>query len=535
MKSRGAHVLGAVGLLATASVSLASPASAQSGDVEVLIRGGTVYDGSGAAGSVLDVGISGDRVVFVGDATGAGLSASRVIDASGLVVSPGFIDPHAHAQGDLASSARPRRENLNYVMQGVTTVVVGNDGHGTFEIAGARRAMEAEGVGTNAAMLVGFGSVRGEVMGMRDAPPTDDELERMRGLVDQAMRDGAVGLATGLFYAPQSFSTTEEVVELAKVAAAYGGTYDSHMRDESSYSIGLLGSISEVIQIADEANIRANISHIKALGVDVWGQSEDAVELIRAARARGLRVTADQYPYEASGSSLNASLLPRWAQSGGRDSLMARFDDPGLRTRLVSDMRNNMRRRNGPDAMLITGGRDESLRGKTLAEVAEERGVDPIEAAIEIIRDGGAGIGSFNMNEDDIATFMQADFVMTGSDGSDGHPRKFGTYPRKLRTYVLDNEVVSMARMIQASSGQPAEVFGLTGRGVIAVGAFADIAVFDPATVRDEATFLEPTRLATGMRYVMVNGVLAVDEGEPTHALAGKVLRRGDRPRAASD
>ncbi len=500
-------------------------------EVETLIRGGTVYDGSGAEGRVLDVGLSGDRIVFVGDANAAGVMARRTIDAAGLVVTPGFIDPHAHAQGDLTATERARRENANYLMQGVTTVVVGNDGHGTFEIARERESMEADGIGTNAALLVGFGSVRTEVMGMRDERPTSAEMERMKSLVDEAMRDGAVGLATGLFYAPQSFSTTEEVVELARVAARWGGTYDSHMRDESSYSVGLLGSIDEVIRVAEEADISANISHIKALGVDVWGQSSEAIARIERARARGLRITADQYPYEASGSSLNASLLPRWAQAGGRDALLARLDDPETRARLVTDMRDNMRRRNGPDAMLITGGRNPELRGRTLAEVAAERGLDPIEAAIEIIREGGAGIGSFNMNEEDIATFMAADFVMTGSDGSDGHPRKYGTYPRKIRKYVLEDEVISMARMVRASSALPAEVFGLADRGRIAVGGYADVAVFDPATIRDEATFLDPTRLATGMRYVWVNGVLAVEGGAPTGALAGSVLRRVDRPR----
>ena len=479
---------------------------------------------------MLDVGISGDRIVFVGDADEASVVADRTIDASGLVVTPGFIDPHAHAQGDLASDSRPRRTNLNYLAQGVTSVVVGNDGHGTFDIAGQRRTFEDPGIGTNAAMLVGFGAVRGEVMGMRDEPPTEVELERMKALVDQAMRDGAVGLATGLFYAPQSFSTTEEVVELARVAAAYGGVYDSHMRDESSYTIGLLGAVDEVIGIAEDAGIRANISHIKALGVDVWGQSRDVIARIEEARARGLEITADQYPYEASGSSLNASLLPRWAQAGGPPALQERFEDPELRARLVADMRENMRRRNGADAMLITGGRDVSLRGMTLAEVAAERGQDPIDAAIDIIRNGGASIGSFNMNEADIATFMAADFVMTGSDGSGGHPRKYGTYPRKIRKYVLEDGVISLARMVHASTGMPAGVFGLEGRGTIEEGAFADIAVFDLDEVRDEATFLEPTRLATGMHYVLVNGRLAIDEGVSTGALAGRVLQRAARP-----
>jgi N-acyl-D-aspartate/D-glutamate deacylase len=499
-------------------------------DVEVLLRGGTVFDGSGAEGVRLDVGITGDRIVFVGDAQSTAIDADRVIDASGLVVAPGFIDPHAHAQGDLASNSRPRRQNLNYLAQGVTSVVVGNDGHGTFDIAGQIQVFEEPGIGTNAALLVGFGSVRGEVMGMRDERPTEPELDQMRALVDQAMRDGAVGLATGLFYAPQSFSTTDEVVDLARVSASYGGVYDSHMRDESSYTIGLLGAVDEVIGIAEAAGIRANISHIKALGVDVWGQSADVIERIQAARARGLEVTADQYPYEASGSSLDASLLPRWAQAGGREALMERLDDPEVRTRLVADMRENMRRRNGADAMLITGGRDMSLRGKTLAEIAQERDQDPIETAIDIIREGGAGIGSFNMNDEDIAAFMSADFVMTGSDGSDGHPRKYGTYGRKIRRYVQEDSVLSLARMIHVSSGMPAQVFGLEGRGAIEEGAFADIAVFDLDEVRDEATFLEPTKLATGMRYVFVNGRLAIDDGEATGDLAGRVLRRTSRP-----
>jgi N-acyl-D-aspartate/D-glutamate deacylase len=264
--------------------------------------------------------------------------------------------------------------------------------------------------------------------------------------------------------------------------------------------------------------------------VDVWGQADSALALIAAARAAGQKVTADQYPYDASGSSVNASLLPPWAQAGGRDSLFARMDDPASRVRLVADMEDNLRRRNGPDAILITGGRDESIVGKTLAQIAAERGVEPVEAALQIVRTGGAGIGSFNMSDGDIATFMKADFVMTGSDGSGGHPRKYGTFPRKLREYVLDHPVISMAEMVRKSTTLPAQVLGLEGRGMLAQGAFADIAVFDPATVRDEATFLEPTKLAVGMRYVLVNGVLAVDEGEPTHELAGRTLRRDGRP-----
>lgn len=513
---------------ALALVLLATAPLPAADTVALLIRNGTVHDGSGGPARRADVGVEDDRIVFLGDASASGVHGRREIDATGLIVSPGFIDPHTHAEGDLGAEERERRENLNYLMQGVTTVVVGNDGHGTFDVSGARKRYETAGIGTNAAILVGFGAVRGEVLGMQDRAPDPAELDRMRALVDQAMRDGAVGLSTGLFYAPQSFSTTDEVVELAKVAARYRGTYDSHLRDESSYTIGLLGAVQEAIDIGRAAGIPVNISHIKALGVDVWGQADSALALIRAARGEGLRVTADQYPYEASGSSISASLLPRWAQAGGSDSLMARIADAATRARLVEDMRDNLRRRNGPGALLITGGEDATLRGKTLEQVSEEWGVDPVEAAIRIVQKGGAGVGSFNMSPGDIATFMRADFVMTGSDGSGGHPRKYGTFPRKMRQYVLDQPVLTMERMIRASSAQAAEVFGLEGRGRIVEGAFADVAVFDPVTIRDEATFLEPTRLATGMRYVLVNGVLAVDEGVPTHALAGRTLRRGD-------
>ena len=498
--------------------------------VSILIRNGTVYDGSGREGVRADVGVEGERIVFVGDAAASDVHGRREIDATGLVVTPGFIDPHTHAAEDLDAEERGPRENLNYLMQGVTTVAVGNDGGGPFDIAGQRSRYDGRGIGTNAALLVGFGSVRGEVMGARDAAPTPQELDRMRALVDRAMRDGAVGMSTGLFYTPQNFSTTAEVVELAKVAAKYGGIYDSHLRDESSYSIGLLGSVAEAIEIGREARIPVNISHIKALGVDVWGQADSALALIAAARAAGQKVTADQYPYNASGSSVNASLLPPWSQAGGRDSLFARMDDPATRLRLVADMRENLRRRNGPDAILITGGRDRSIVGKTLAQIAQERGVDPIEAAIDIIRNGGAGIGSFNMSAEDIRTFMKSDFVMTGSDGSGGHPRKYGTFPKKIREFILDDSVLSMAEMVRKSTTLPAQVLGLESRGTVAQGGFADIAVFDPLTIRDEASFLEPTKLATGMRYVLVNGVIAVDEGIPTHELAGRTLPRDGRP-----
>jgi N-acyl-D-aspartate/D-glutamate deacylase len=499
--------------------------------VDVLIRGGTVYDGSGEPGRAADVGVREDRIVFVGRAGEAGVVGRRVLEAEGLVVTPGFVDPHVHALQELTGEDRRLREHRGALLQGVTTVVVGNDGGGPVDVAATRAAFQDPGIGTNAAVLVGFGSVRRTVMGMRDGAPNPAELDSMKTLVDRAMKDGALGLSTGLFYAPQSFAETDEVVALAQVAARHGGLYDTHLRDESSYSVGLVGAVEEALAVGREAEVRVNIAHIKALGVDAWGKSAEVIERIREARAQGQEVTADQYPYEASGTSLGAALLPRWAQAGGTDSLLARIRDPERRPRLLADMAENLRRRNGPDALLVTGGPDESLRGRTLAEIAAARGADPLETALELIAAGGARVGSFSMGEEDIRAFMQADFVMTGSDGSAGHPRKFGAYARKIRRYVVEDPVLTLARMVEASTAQPARTLGLEGRGTLEEGAWADIAVFDPAAVRDRATFLEPTLPAEGMRWVLVNGVLAVDDGRATGALAGRALARaGSRP-----
>jgi N-acyl-D-aspartate/D-glutamate deacylase len=298
------------------------------------------------------------------------------------------------------------------------------------------------------------------------------------------------------------------------------------MRDESSYTIGLLGSIEESIRIGREARIPVNISHIKALGTDVWGKSTDVIAMIEKARAEGLAITADQYPYTASGTGLGAALLPRWAEAGGRDSLLKRIADPAVRPRLVTEMTENMRRRGGAQSLLLTSGRDTSVRGKTLAAIATRRGLPPIEAALQlIVESGGGSVASFNMDEADIVRFMTRPWVMTGSDGSGGHPRKYGTYPRKFRDYVREKKVMTIPAFIRASASLPAETFHLKDRGVLREGAFADIVVFDEQTFTDRSTYEEPTLLATGMRWVLVNGKFAVDAGTPTNALAGRALR----------
>lgn len=508
-------------LAALASTPASLPAQQQ---VDLLIRGGTVVDGTGSPGRVADVGIRGDRIAFIGDAARSRVSAARFVDAKGLVVAPGFVDPHTHTGGDLSSAQR--KANLAYLMQGVTTVVTNNDGGGPVDIGAQLAGWKRNGIGTNAAVYIGHGTVRGAVLGMSDAAPTGAQLDSLRAFVARGMDAGAIGLSTGLYYAPGSYATTEEVIELSKVAASKGGIYDSHIRDESSYNIGLIGAVAEVVRIAREARIPAHISHIKALGADVWGQSDTIIALMRNARKDGIDVTASQYPYTASGTSVGASLLPRWAEAGGRDSLRARVADPATRARLVKEMEENMRRRGGAGTLLITSTRDTSIRGKRLDAIARGRGVSPVDAGLQIILAGDASVASFNMTDADIDRLMVQDFIFTDSDGSDGHPRKYGTYPKLLREYVYRRRVLTLPQAIRRSSAAPAAFLGFKDRGTLAEGAFADVIVFDPETVADRATYEQPTLLATGMRYVIVNGALAIDGGAYTGALAGRVLHR---------
>jgi N-acyl-D-amino-acid deacylase len=489
--------------------------------LDLLLRGGQVIDGSGSGPRVADIGIRNDRIVLVGD--GSKAQAKRVLDVKGLVVSPGFIDPHAHVLEDLLNPTT--KANEAFLMQGVTTTVTGNDGAGPINSGATLAKWSAQGIGTNAAVYIGQGTVRREVMGMSDAAPTAEQVARMKSLVARGVEEGAIGMSTGLYYAPGSYAQTEEVIALAKAAAGLGGIYDSHLRDEDSYTIGLLGSIRETIRIAREAKIPVHISHIKALGPEVWGESTQVIELVRQARAEGLDVTADQYPYTASGSSVTASLVPRWAEVGGNVALLQRIGDPAVRPRLMQEMEANLRRRGGAESLLIISGRDKTLIGKRLAAIAAEKKESPVEAALEIIKGGGAGVASFNMSEPDIENFMKQDWVMTGSDGSEGHPRKYGTFPRKLRIYVNEKKIISLPYAIHSSTALTAKTLRLADRGLLKEGYFADVIAFDAATVADRATYEQPKILATGMKYVIVNGKIAVEDGKYTGALAGKALR----------
>jgi N-acyl-D-aspartate/D-glutamate deacylase len=514
----------AASALCAASLSLWPAGLAARQHVDLLLQHGTVIDGTGTPRRTADVGITADRITFVGDAAAKHVSATRTIDASGLMVAPGFIDPHTHTAGDLSNSNR--KSNLPYLMQGVTTVVTNNDGGGSIQIGKLLNGWTKNGIGTNAAVFIGQGSVRGAVMGMSDAKPSSAQLDSMRTLVARGMDEGAIGMSTGLYYAPGSYSSTEEVIELAKVAAAKGGIYDSHIRDESSYTVGLIASVDEVIRIGREAHMPVHISHIKALGADVWGLSDSVIAMMTRARAQGVNISACQYPYTASGTSVGASLLPRWAEVNGRDSLAWRIRGPATHERLVKEMTENMRRRGGPNTLLVVGGRDSTIRGKRLDEIARARNTTPIEAAMQIVLAGDAPVASFNMNENDIQNFMKQDFIVTCSDGSDGHPRKYGTFPKLFHEYVGEKHVLTLERAVARSSAETAKILQLKDRGVLAPGAYADVVVFDPASFADRSTYEQPTLLAAGVRYLFVNGVPTIEEGKYTGATAGRALRR---------
>lgn len=508
-------------LLAIAITSLgATPAP----EVDVLIRGGTIYSGS-AAPFVGDIAVAGDRIHAVGRRLR--FRAKRVIDASGMIVAPGFIDPHTHAGDQLASDDAPARLIPAFLMQGVTTAFIGNDGRGSADMTVVLGSAARKPVGVNHAAYVGFGTVRQAVVGAAGRAPTPAELARMKQMVADAMCGGALGLSTGLFYAPQSFATTQEVAALAREAGVRGGFYDSHIRDESSYTVGLAAAIDEAIAVGRQARLPVNISHIKALGVDVHGQAPAIIAKVEAARRAGHKVTADQYPWSASGTSLVAALVPIWAQDGGRSAILKRFDDTALATRLRAGMAENLRKRGGAASLLITEG---DHKGWTLKQVAAADGGDPVAAAMAVIRVKDPAVASFNQTEADIAAFMRRPWVMTGSDASTGHPRAFASFARKYSEYVVAKKVLSLREFIERSTALTADTFRLADRGRLRPGGFADIVVFNPKRFAARATYEQPTLLAEGVQTVLVNGVLAVDNGALTGAAAGRALAQTPAP-----
>jgi N-acyl-D-aspartate/D-glutamate deacylase len=525
-------------MIGTALFGMGAALARTDQSVDVIIRGGTIHDGGTGKPFVGDVAIRGDRIIAVGRV--GRTAARRVIDAKGMIVAPGFIDPHTHADSFLRSSDPAVRVNAAWLHQGVSTVMIGVDGNGTPDVAADSGKLAASGIGTNIVPFVGFGPVRQRVLGQDARAPSAAELGAMKALVAQGMCEGAAGLSTGLFYAPQSFASTEEVVAVAREAAIRGGLYDTHQRDESSYSIGLLGSIEEAIAIGRRAGMPVHFAHLKALGVDVHGQAGAVIAAIEAARKAGVEVTADQYPWLASGSNLDASLLPRWAVDGGGAALLKRLDDPSTLARIRDEMQENLRRRGGPGALLLIA-EGFPWTGKTLAAVADAWTMDSRDAALRIIREsiaaknrgergGGTAVASFNMAQADVDLLMQQPWMVTSSDGSDGHPRMFASFPEKYARYVRERKVIDVATFIRQSTGRTADIYKLDRRGYLRAGYFADVVVFDPAAYAPRADYMRPRELSVGVRQLFVNGALALDDGRATGTREGRALLRPRPP-----
>jgi N-acyl-D-amino-acid deacylase len=516
--------------LAGLAIACSGLASAQTYDV--LIRGGRVLDGTGTPWIHADVALVAEKIVAVGKLSDA--SAKQVVDATGLFVAPGFIDGHSHAGPNLARARIETSKGIPLLEQGITTVFVNPDGGGPTDMETQRRALNAAAIGVNVAQLIGHNSVRSAVLGRENRAPTDEELVEMGSLVRKAFEAGAFGLSAGPFYTPGSFSKTEEHIALAKIAAEFDGFYTSHIRDEADYTIGVVAAVDEVIRVAREAHLPGIVTHLKVLGPRVWGQSATIIRNIAAARAQGVEVFADQYPYEASATGLAAALVPTWAQEGGEGALKARLAHPEQGPQIRREMLENLARRAGAANIQIRRhSPDPSIEGKRLDALARDRGMEPVDLAIALIRAGGASIVSFNMREDDIRAFMVQPWMMTSSDGDlvpmgEGvpHPRSYGAFPRKLRRYVVEENVVTLEQAIHSMTGLPATVLRVRDRGVIRPGAYADLVIFDLAAVRDRATYEQPHQLSEGMRHVFVNGLSALTDGHVTKVRAGRVLRR---------
>ena len=519
-------------LLLFGAVSL-SPMSTARGQTayDLIIRNGRVLDGTGNPWFLADVAFRGDRIAAVGNLSGA--RAATEVDASGLYVAPGFIDTHTHAGGGIESPELNHARPL--LAQGLTTIFANPDGGGPIDLAAQRAIYERNGIGVNVGQMIGHGSIREAVLGMEDRLATPAEMERMKTILRAALAEGAWGFSAGPFYTPGSYSDVAEHVELGKVAGEFGVPYQSHVRDEADYTVGVIAAVEEVITVAREAGIPGVFTHAKVLGPHVWGFSRAIVHRIERAREEGVEMWADQYPYPASATGLSAALLPRWAQVGGQDSLRARLDDPETLDRIRAEMVENLARRGGADrSQFRRYAREPSIEGRLLSDVARERGMDPIELSVELLTAGSPTIVSFNMHEQDIATFMVQPWTMASSDGDlvpwgEGvpHPRAYGAFPRKIRHYVVEEGLLDLAFAVRSMTSLPALVYRMPDRGTLREGMVADVVVFDLEKVRDTATFTEPHQLAEGMVHVFVNGQAAVRNGEATGVLAGKVLRKG--------
>lgn len=529
--ARAAAVALALGLAAPA-FGQAPPPPPPPADYDVIIRGGTLIDGSGAPRRTGDVAIKGDRIAIVGDVP-ATATAMRVVNAAGRIVAPGFIDPHSHAAPGIETAELADAKPI--LLQGITTVMINPDGGGPADLAPQIDRIRSHRPGVNVMPMIGHNGVRQAVMGLANRKPTPAEQARMEALVKAAMDLGTYGMSSGPFYVPGKYSETPEIIGLARVAARYPHAFHtSHIRDESSYDIGVIGAVRELIEVSRATGIIGVVTHMKMLGPSVWGKSAEAIAMIDKARAEGLSIWADQYPYAASGSGLQPSLVPGWAQEGGASALAKRLANPEQRARIRQEMVVNLERRAGANAIMIRRyPPDPSLEGKRLDEIAKARLMDPLDVAIEMLGKGGAAIISFNMAERDLEALMQQPWTMTSTDGglvkfgdANEHPRAYGAFPRKLRRYTLDKGVITLEQAIHSSSGLPAQVFAIPDRGLIKVGAYADVIVFDPATVTDTATYEQPHSYSKGIDDIFVNGKAAVIGGQLQPDRGGRILLR---------
>ena len=502
---------------------------AQSQSFDLIIRGGRVVDGSGNPAFHADVGVKDGRIVRIGRIPDR---ADNEIDARNLIVAPGFIDVHTHAD---EVTEQPKAEN--FLRMGVTTIVAGNCGGSALNVGKAFTEIEAKKTSVNFATLIGHNTVRSKAMGGTfDRPPTAEELEKMKSLVEQAMKHGAVGLSTGLIYLPGVFAQTDEIVELAKVASAYDGIYASHMRYEDSR---IFEALEEVFRIAREANIRAEVSHIKLAGERAWHQADKVLDRLEKARADGLDITQDQYAYTASSTGIG-QLIPDEAFDGGRDKFLERLADPAEKAKIVAEMKRKVRYRGREDyayAVIASYRHDKSLNGLNIVEATKKlRSADSLDDQIETILDiqknGGASGVFHGMNEEDLQKFMRHPNTMVACDSGlrklgEGvpHPRGYGNNARVLARYVRELKVLRLENAIRKMTSLPASSFHLKQRGELREGNWADIVVFDPERVNDPATYSDPHHYAVGIPYVVVNGVPVIKDGKHTDAKPGMVLR----------
>ena len=549
-------------LLVVGWLAAPRPEAPQPPRFDVIVRGGTVYDGTGAAGRRTDVGIRGDRIAAVGDLSGA--EAPSIVDARGLAVAPGFINMLSWATESLLVDGRSQGD----IRQGVTLEIFGegssmgplNDamkkrmveqmGDVKYEItwtslAEYLRELERRGVSTNVASFVGATTIREHVIGLEDRQPTAAQLEQMRALVRQEMEAGALGIGSSLIYAPAFYATTEELIELCKVAAQYGGSYISHIRSEGNR---LVEAVDELIRISREAGIPAEIYHLKAAGKANWPKIDQVIAKVEAARKEGLKITADMYTYPAGATGLDAA-MPPWVLDGGYDEAYKRLRDPEIRKKIGaairtggSDWENLYVAAGSPDRVILVEFKNEKLKpltGRTLAEVARLRNEDPVETIMNLVLEDRSRVGTvyFMMDEDNLRKQIRLPWVSFGSDAasmspeppftnSSAHPRAYGNFARLLGRYVRDERIIPLEEAVRRLTGLPATNLALDRRGFIREGMYADLAIFDPATIADRATFEKPHQFAVGMKHVFVNGGHVLKDGEHTGAKPGRVVKR---------